>query len=57
MTSSLSAVDAKIVEYEERFKDLKSNFQGDVILHTEIAVLNGFSQVEDIGTSYSRFWK
>ncbi|KAF7978739.1 hypothetical protein HWV62_44746 [Athelia sp. TMB] len=48
VTSSLSAVDATILEYEGRFKDLKGDFQGDAILRTEIAVLNGFSQVEDI---------
>ncbi|KAF7978742.1 hypothetical protein HWV62_44752 [Athelia sp. TMB] len=48
VTSSLSKVDAKITEYEERFQELKRDFQGDAILHTEIAVLSGFSQVEDI---------
>ncbi|KAF7974594.1 hypothetical protein HWV62_11872 [Athelia sp. TMB] len=45
-TQPFTNIKSKIEDYVNKFKSLKANFQGDAIAHTEITVLNCFSQVE-----------
>ena len=47
--SFISDVDSKIDTYEDKFKELKSAFQGRAILQTEIAVMRLLSNFESLG--------
>jgi hypothetical protein len=45
----ISDVDDKIKQYETKFGELKSAFQGHAAIHTEITVLRVLNEVESIG--------
>ena len=47
--SFMSDVDSKIVQYKDKFNELKSAFQDRAILHTEIMVSRVLSNVNDFG--------
>ena len=47
--SFMSDVDGKIKQYEDKFNELKSAFQGRAILQTEIIVSRMFSNLNSLG--------
>ena len=51
----MSDVDSKIKEYEDKFNELKSAFQGRAILETEIIVSRMFSNLNSLGQSETSY--
>jgi hypothetical protein len=49
MKHTMSDVDSKIKQYEDKFKELGLAFQEQAILETEITVLRILDNVENLG--------
>lgn len=49
MKHTMSDVDSKIKQYEDKFKELGLAFQKQAILETEITVLRILDNVENLG--------
>jgi hypothetical protein len=50
---SISDVDDQVQQYVDKFAELKSAFQGRVVLHVDITVLRILDKVEDLGEQIS----